>query len=76
MMKEQAALQYNGCDYEVGTSREGAAGRWRFNLKISRNGETVFEYDGPPEFPTSTVAENVGVRHARTWINAYLGKYR
>ena len=75
-MKEQATLQYNGYDYEVGTTRNGDAGRWMFNLKISKDGKTVFEYYGPPEFPTSTVAENVGVRHARTWINAYLQKCR
>ena len=75
-MKEQAILQYNGCDYEVGITQNGDTGRWRFNLKISKDGKTVFEYYGPPEFPTSTVAENVGVRHARTWINAYLHKYR
>lgn len=75
-MKEQATLQYNGYDYEVETTRNGDAGRWMFNLKISKDGKTVFEYYGPPEFPTSTVAENVGVRHARTWINAYLNKCR
>ena len=76
-MKEKAALGYNGCEYEVGTSREGAETLlWRFSLRISRKGETVLEYDSRAEYPTATVAENVGERHARTWINAYLRKYR
>ena len=76
-MREKAALRYVGCEYEVGTRREGVAPLlWRFSLRISWKGEIVLEYDSRAEYPTATVAENVGERHARTWINAYLRKYR
>ena len=53
MMKGQAALRYNGCDYEVGTSRKGVAGRWRFqpqNFEGWKNRLRVQRPAGIPDF--------------------------